>query len=101
MDKSIKNRLDTLILQSKGMTTDESLNAFAIIWRNFLNELSNEDKKIAVTAYFQGINDSLNLIKKDVHAIAKNGSEKDRQEYTKGLSKIKELLKPNKNTIAV
>jgi glucose-6-phosphate isomerase len=101
MDKSIKNRLDALIVQSKSLTTDESLNAFAIIWRNFLNELSNEDKKIAVTAYFQGINDSFNLIEKDVHDFAKNGSEKDRQEYAKGLSKMKELLKPKPDTVAI
>jgi hypothetical protein len=99
MDKSIKNRLDALIVQSKSLTTDESLNAFAITWRNFLNELSNDDKKIAVAMYFKGINDSLNLVEKDVKDIAKNGSEKDRQDYAKGLSKFKELLQSKKDTI--
>jgi hypothetical protein len=101
MDKITHNRLEVLILQSKNMTSDSKLNEFAITWRNFLDELSPTDKEIAIEAYFKGIHDTLDLIEQDVKEVSKNGSEKDRQDYAKGLSKMKELLKPNKNTIAV
>ena len=99
MSELEKNRLDALILQSKNMTSDAKLNEFAIIWRSFLDVLTPTDKEIAIEAYFKGIHDTLDLIEQDVKDVSKNGSEKDRQDYAKGLGKMKELLKSNKVTI--
>jgi hypothetical protein len=101
MDKITHNRLEVLILQSKNMTSDSKLNEFAITWRNFLDELAPTDKEIAIEAYFKGIHDTLDLIEQDVKEVSKNGSEKDRQDYAKGLGKMKELLKPKPDTVAI
>ena len=100
MSELEKNRLDALILQSKNMTSDSKLNEFTITWRNYIDELAPTDKEIAIEAYFKGIHDTLDLIEQDVKDVSKNGSEKDRQDYAKGLGKIKELLKSNKVTIS-
>ena len=102
MEKSIKNRLDALIFESKNMGSDDNaLTNFATKWRTFLSELSADDKKIAVTAYFQGIDENLELAKKDAQFISKNGNENERQEYANELVKIKELLSPRKNKVGV
>ena len=102
MEKSIKNRLDALIFESKNMGSDDNaLTNFTAKWRTFLSELSADDKKIAVTAYFQGIDENLELAKKDAQFISKNGNENERQEYANELVKIKELLSPHKNKVGV
>ena len=102
MEKSIKNRLDTLIFESKNMGSDDNaFMNFAAKWRTFLNELNAIDKKIAVDAYFQGIDENLELAKKDAQFISKNGNENERQEYANELVKIKELLLPHKNKVGV
>ena len=93
MNKSNKLRLDTLILQSQTMGTEEySLEKFAADWHTFLNELNARDRKIAVQAYFQGIKDNLKIIKKGVDELVQNGTEIDRQAFSDKFDKIKELL---------
>ena len=93
MDNSVKNRLDTLILQSQNMGAEENgLENFAIQWHIFLDELDTKDKKIAVEAYFQGIFDNIEIIKKGIQEVAENISEKERQEYFNEFEKMKELL---------
>ena len=93
MNKSNKIRLDALILQSQTMGTEEnSLEKFAAVWHSFLNELNANDRKIAVQAYFQGIKDNLEIIKKGVEEIVQNGTEIDRQAFSNEFEKIKELL---------
>ena len=93
MNKLVKNRLDALIVQSQNMGAEENgLENFATKWHIFLAELNSIDRKIAVEAYFQGIFDNLEIIKKGIQDVAKNGSEKERQEYFNEFEKMKELL---------
>ncbi len=93
MNKLVKNRLDALILQSQNMGAEENgLENFAIQWHIFLDELDTKDKKIAVEAYFQGIFDNIEIIKKGIQEVAENISEKERQEYFNEFKKMKELL---------
>ncbi len=93
MNKSVKNRLDALIVQSQNMGAEENgLEKFATVWHAFLNELNVSDRKIAVTAYFKGISDNLEIIKNGVDEIVQNGTEIDRKAFSDEFEKIKELL---------
>ena len=102
MNKLVKNRMDALILQSQNMDAEENgLENFAVKWHIFLDELDSIDRKIAVEAYFQGIFDNLEIIKKGIQDISQNLSEKERQEYFNEFAKMKELLISNRTNAPV